>query len=67
MANTHKFKLGQNLRLSTRRIGGAEPARLCKVVRLLPLENGQPQYRVKCENENVERVVMEFTLSRREI
>lgn len=64
---THKFKVGQNLRLVARRMGGAEQAQLCKVVRLLPLEDGQPQYRVKCANENVERVVKEFSLSRRDL
>jgi hypothetical protein len=66
MATTHKFKVGQNLRLVARRMGGTEQAQLCKVVRLLPLEDGQPQYRVKCTNENVERVVKEFSLSRRD-
>jgi len=63
---THKFKVGQNLSLVARRAGGSAQAQLCKVMRLLPLEDGQPQYRIKCANENVERVVKEFSLSRRD-
>jgi hypothetical protein len=62
----HKFKIGQNLRLTARLMGGSERSQFCKVVRLLPQEDGQPQYRVKCVDENVERVVKEFALSRRD-
>ncbi len=35
----------------------------CKVLRLLPAEDGQFQYRIKCTNENIERVVKEYALS----
>lgn len=63
--SNHKFKIGQNLRFTARFISGAERTQFCEVLRLLPPENGQPQYRVKCTNENTERVVKEFTLSHR--
>jgi hypothetical protein len=36
-----------------------------KVVRLLPLENGEHQYRIKCTTETFERVATEAQLSRR--
>ena len=63
----HKYKIGQSLKFVPRRIGSAEGASNCKVVRLLPVEDGEPQYRIKCTSENVERVVKEFSLSKREI
>jgi hypothetical protein len=47
-------------------MGSGEGAAYCKVVRLLPPEDGEPQYRIKCTNENVERVVKEFALYRQE-
>ena len=62
--NAHKFKIGDNLRLAPRRMAAAEGVQHCKVLRLLPPEEGEPQYRVKCTNANVERVVREHALSR---
>ncbi len=61
---THKYKIGQSLRYTPHRMGGPQGPQSCKVIRLLPQEDGQPQYRVKCNDENVERVVKEFSLSR---
>lgn len=61
----HKFKIGESLTFAPRRMGGGEPALYCKVVRLLPMEEGEPLYRIKCSSENVERVVKEFALSKR--
>jgi hypothetical protein len=60
----HKYKVGQTLKLFDRRGGSGLGAQFCKILRLLPAEDGQPQYRVKCTNEAVERVVKEFALSR---
>jgi hypothetical protein len=65
-APMHKYKIGQSLKFAPRRMGSVEGALYCKVIRLLPLEDGEPQYRIKCANENVERVVKEYALSRRE-
>jgi Ser/Thr protein kinase RdoA (MazF antagonist) len=44
-------------------MGYREGNKTCKVVRLLPFEDGQPLYRVKFTDEQVERVVKEFQLS----
>ncbi|MDX2159355.1 MAG: hypothetical protein SFW09_22850 [Hyphomicrobiaceae bacterium] len=64
--STHKYRIGQSLKFSARRMGSTEGAQYCKVVRLLPLEGSEPQYRIKCTNENVERVVKEYALSHQE-
>lgn len=61
----HKFKIGQNLDFSPRRMGSPEGSRQCKILRLLPAEDGEPQYRIKCNAEAVERVVKEYTLTTR--
>ena len=62
----HKFKVGQSLKFAPRRVGSVEAAMFCKVIRHLPMEDGEPLYRIKCSNENVERVVKEYALSRDE-
>ncbi len=62
---SHKFKIGQNLDFSPRRMGSPEGSRQCKILRLLPAEDGEPQYRIKCSSEAVERVVKEYTLTNR--
>ena len=61
----HKFKVGQTLHFSLRHMGGSHASDNCKILRQLPFEGGEPQYRVKCSNENQERVVKELSLSRR--
>lgn len=55
---SHKYRIGQTLKFAPARSG----AQFCKVVRLLPIEDGEPQYRIKCSDENVERVVKEHLL-----
>jgi hypothetical protein len=62
---THKFKINQTLTFSQRRIGNPTGNQSCKVVRLLPLEGGELQYRIKCTYDNVERIVKESQLSPR--
>ena len=61
----HKFKVGQLLEFSPGRMGFPAAARPCKILRLLPAEDGQLQYRIKCMAENFERVAKENSLSRR--
>jgi hypothetical protein len=61
-ATSHKFKVGQTLKYLPRRL--SEGVSYCKILRQLPYEDGEPLYRIKCSNENVERVVKEFSLSR---
>ncbi|MFM1813906.1 MAG: hypothetical protein RLZ98_601 [Pseudomonadota bacterium] len=60
---SHKYTTGQLLSYSGGRMGYREGNKTCKVVRLLPFEDGQPLYRVKFTDEQVERVVKEFQLS----
>jgi hypothetical protein len=61
---SHRFKVGQSLFYEPGRAalnGGSRP---CKVVRLLPAqEDGQLQYRIRCNAETTERVVKELFLS----
>lgn len=59
---THKYKVGQNVRFRPMRTSAMVGAQECKIVRLLPIENGIRQYRIKCVAENVERVANEGEL-----
>jgi hypothetical protein len=61
----HKFKVGQTLHYTQRRMGSTDGSLICKIVQLLPLEDGEPQYRIKCTSEAIERVVKEYALLRR--
>lgn len=58
----HIFKVGQGLRFRPRRMSYAVDASACKIIRLLPAESDEPQYRIKCTFENFERVVRESEL-----
>jgi hypothetical protein len=60
---SHQFKVGQSLVYSPRRIGNQGGNQSCKVVRLLPAEGGEFQYRIKCTHDNVERIARENQLS----
>ena len=59
----HKFKVGQMLELSFASSHSNRPKGPCKVLACLPYDNGPATYRVKCVNENNERVVEEHNLS----
>ena len=60
----HKFKVGQMLELSSSPLHSTRPSGACKVLACLPYDKGPAIYRVKCVNENNERVVEELDLSR---
>ena len=62
---THKFKVGQLVDFSPGRMGFPASNRAARIVRLLPAEDGQLQYRIKCTAETFERVAKESALSRR--
>jgi hypothetical protein len=62
----HKFKVGQLVDFTPARLGVPTSGRPYEVLRLLPPESGQFQYRVKCKAETFERVAKESDLSRRE-
>lgn len=61
----HKFKVGQLVGFSPSRPGVPTSGRQYEVIRLLPAESGELQYRVKCKSETFERVAKESELSRR--
>jgi hypothetical protein len=56
---SHKYKVGQNVRLTPTRRSSLMRSQECKIVRQLPIEGGSHLYRIKCVGENVERVAKE--------
>ena len=61
----HKFKVGQLVDFAPSRPGVPTSGRHYEIVRLLPAESGELQYRVKSKGETFERVAKESELSRR--
>ena len=64
---SHKFKVGQLVNFSPARSGMPASGRQYEVVRLMPPESGELQYRVKCKGDTFERVAKESELSRRSV
>lgn len=60
----HKYRIGQRVEF----LNGTLPVApgTYEVVRLLPSEGGEPQYRIKSEQEAYERVAREDQLGRLE-
>jgi hypothetical protein len=61
----HKFKVGQLVDFAPSRPGTGTSGRPYEIVRLLPAEAGELQYRIKSKSEAFERVAKESELSRR--
>jgi hypothetical protein len=61
----HKYKVGQLVNFAPSRSGMPTSGRQYEVVRLLPPESGELQYRVKCKGDTFERVARESELTRR--
>jgi hypothetical protein len=61
----HKFKVGQLVDYISPRSGARAASRQYRIVRLLPIENGDVLYRIKSQDEPFERVAKESELSRR--
>ena len=61
----HKFKVGQMIDFAPARPGVPTSGRQYKIVRLLPPEGGEFQYRIKSVYEAVERMARESELSQR--
>ena len=61
----HKFKVGQLVNFAPSRSGMPASGRQYEVIRLLPPEAGELQYRVKCKGDTFERVAKESELSHR--
>lgn len=60
----HKFKVGQLVNYAPARPGMPTAGRRYAIVRLLPPEGGEFQYRVKALGESFERMARESELSR---
>jgi hypothetical protein len=61
----HKFKVGQRVDFMPNKIELVGSAREYEIMRLLPSEDGQLQYRIKTSSETFERVAKESQLSPR--
>jgi hypothetical protein len=61
----YKFKIGDNVSFAPGRRSMIASSREYKIIRRLPVENGQPQYRIKGVSEAFERIALEAELSRR--
>lgn len=59
----HKFKVGQTVSFKPSRMGFPAANKECKIVRQLPIEDGNRLYRIKCSSESFERVVKESELA----
>ena len=60
---THKFKVGETVELHPGRLSPNVPRGLYRIERLLPIESGNVQYRVRRIADGQERVVVESDLS----
>jgi hypothetical protein len=61
---THKFRSGQTIHLSRSMTSRSAPGGDYKVVRQLPVDGGEPQYRIKSVREPYERVAKESDMER---
>lgn len=61
----HRFKVGQSVEYQGARLGVRTSSREYKIVRLLPAEGVDLQYRIKSPAETFERVAKERDLVRR--
>lgn len=59
----HKYQQGEILIFSPGKLEFPLTRRPCEVTSLLPSRDGQPQYRVRCLGESLERVARESSLS----
>ncbi len=64
MLKTHKFQVGQTVCFISRPIGHMTANDIYQIVKLLPSDGDDYQYRIKSENEAFERVARESQLDR---
>jgi hypothetical protein len=64
MLREHKFQIGQTVYFTSRPIGQMAANGTYKVVRLLPSDGEEQQYRIKSADEAFERVAKESQLDR---
>jgi hypothetical protein len=63
----HKFRVGQLVDFAPPRPGVVPSGRQYEIVRLLPANGGELQYRVKSKSEPFERIAKESELSHRSL
>ena len=63
---SHKYKVGQDVRLRANRMSSLVGSPVCTVMRQLPIENGSSS-EIKCVAEKVERVAKEGDLALRSL
>jgi len=61
----NRFRVGESVRYMSNTVGRPGAKDGYTVVRVLPLENGERQYRIKSASEAHERVAQESQLERR--
>ena len=64
MLKTHKFQIGQTVCFTSRPIGHMAVNDIYRIVKLLPSDGEDYQYRIKSANEAFERVAKESQLDR---
>ena len=64
MLKTHKFQIGQTVCFTSRPIGHMAVNDAYRIVKLLPSDGEDYQYRIKSESEAFERVAKESQLDR---
>jgi len=64
MLKTHKFQIGQTVCFTSRPIGHMAANDAYLIVKLLPSDGDDYQYRIKSANEAFERVAKESQLDR---
>jgi hypothetical protein len=60
----HKFRIGDNVHIIAGLLGRGDSGGTYKVVRVLPTEGDEQQYRIKSANEPHERVAKQSQLER---
>jgi hypothetical protein len=63
----HKFKVGQMVDYSPSRLDAPASSSAYKIIRLLPAEGGDRQYRIKSVAEPYERIARESQLKERQL
>ncbi len=61
----HAFKIGQMVDFMPSRTGIPASTEKYEIIRPLPPEGGENQYRIKCKSETFERMARESELKRR--
>jgi hypothetical protein len=64
MLKTHKFQIGQTVCFTSRPVGHMAVNDIYRIVKLLPSDGEDYQYRIKSANEAFERVAKESQLDR---